>query len=122
MFPGTTVRSSSGERVVDRVGASPDLVVATVGAEPVADEGYAAVVVLDTWLSLARDDLRAAEEALRRWFNAAALVRRGGQPFSRSRRPRSRFQLRSFSVWRLSWSFLPRPSPISTFARPRSLK
>jgi primosomal protein N' (replication factor Y) len=78
MFPGTTVRSSSGERVVDRVGESADLVVATVGAEPVADEGYAAVVVLDTWLSLARDDLRAAEEALRRWLNAAALVRPGG--------------------------------------------
>jgi primosomal protein N' (replication factor Y) len=78
MFPGTTVRSSSGERVVDRVGASPDLVVATIGAEPVADGGYAAVVVLDTWLSLARDDLRAAEEALRRWFNAAVLVRPGG--------------------------------------------
>ncbi|WP_299928685.1 primosomal protein N' [uncultured Nocardioides sp.] len=78
MFPGTTVRSSSGDRVVDRVGASADLVVATVGAEPVADEGYAAVVVLDTWLSLARDDLRVAEEALRRWFNAAVLVRPGG--------------------------------------------
>lgn len=78
MFPGTTVRSSSGERVVDRVGESADLVVATVGAEPVAVAGYAAVVVLDTWLSLARDDLRAAEEALRRWLNAAALVRPGG--------------------------------------------
>ena len=78
MFPGTTVRSSSGDRVVERVGARADIVVATVGAEPVADEGYAAVVVLDTWLSLARDDLRAAEEALRRWINAAALVRVGG--------------------------------------------
>ena len=78
MFAGTTVRSSSGERVLDRVGASPEIVVATVGAEPVAAEGYAAVVVLDTWLSLARDDMRAAEEALRRWLNAAALVRAGG--------------------------------------------
>ena len=78
MFPGTTVRSSSGERVVERVGAPRDLVVATVGAEPVADEGYAAVVVLDTWLTLVRDDMRAAEEALRRWLNAAALVRPGG--------------------------------------------
>ena len=28
-----------------------------VGAEPVAEEGYAAVVVLDTWLTLARDDM-----------------------------------------------------------------
>jgi primosomal protein N' (replication factor Y) len=78
MFPGTTVRSSSGERVLDRIGAAADLVVATVGAEPAADEGYAAVVVLDTWLTLARDDLRASEEALRRWLNAGALVRRGG--------------------------------------------
>ncbi len=78
MFTGTTVRSSSGERVVERVGSQPDIVVATVGAEPVADGGYAAVVVLDTWLSLARDDMRAAEEALRRWINAAALVRAGG--------------------------------------------
>ena len=48
MFPGTTVRSSSGERVLATVGAAADIVVATVGAEPVADEGYAAVVVLDT--------------------------------------------------------------------------
>ncbi len=78
MFAGTTVRSSSGERVVERVGGQADIVVATVGAEPVADEGYAAVVILDTWLSLARDDMRAAEEALRRWLNAAALVRAGG--------------------------------------------
>ncbi|GAA1929663.1 primosomal protein N' [Nocardioides hwasunensis] len=77
-FAGTTVRSSSGERVLDRVGTSPDIVVATVGAEPVADDGYTAVVVLDTWLTLARDDLRADEEALRRWSNAAALVRAGG--------------------------------------------
>lgn len=78
MFPGTTVRSSSGERVVERVGGDADIVVATVGAEPVADAGYAAVVILDTWLTLVRDDMRAAEEALRRWLNAAALVRVGG--------------------------------------------
>lgn len=78
MFPGTTVRSSSGERVVEQVTDRTDLVVATVGAEPVADGGYAAVIILDTWLTLARDDMRAAEEALRRWLNAAALVRRGG--------------------------------------------
>jgi primosomal protein N' (replication factor Y) len=78
MFAGTTVRSSSGDRVLDRVGPSADIVVATVGAEPVAAEGYAAVVLLDTWLTLARDDLRVAEEALRRWLNAAALVRAGG--------------------------------------------
>ena len=78
-FPGTTVRSSSGDRVRATVPDRPDIVVATPGAEPVAEGGYAAVVLLDTWLTLARVDLRAAEEALRRWLNAAALVRPGGR-------------------------------------------
>jgi primosomal protein N' (replication factor Y) len=77
-FPGTTIRSSSGDRVVASVGDRPDLVVATVGAEPVATAGYAAVVLLDTWLTLARDDLRVSEEALRRWLGAAGLARPGG--------------------------------------------
>lgn len=78
-FTGTTIRSSSGDRVLARVGGRPDLVVATVGAEPVAEEGYTAVVILDTWLTLARDDLRAGEEAVRRWLGAAGLVRAGGR-------------------------------------------
>ena len=37
------------------------------------------MVILDTWLTLAREDLRATEEALRRWLGAAALVRPGGR-------------------------------------------
>ncbi|WP_081790342.1 primosomal protein N' [Nocardioides sp. URHA0032] len=78
-FPGTTVRTSSGERVVATVGDEPQIVVATPGAEPVAAGGYAAVVLLDTWLLLSRIDLRAEEEALRRWANAAALARPGGR-------------------------------------------
>ena len=77
-FPGTTVRSSSGDRVLARVGERPDIVVATIGAEPVAETGYAAVVLLDTWLTLARDDMRVQEEAVRRWLGAAGLVRPGG--------------------------------------------
>jgi primosomal protein N' (replication factor Y) (superfamily II helicase) len=77
-FPGVTVRTSSGDRVIASVDARPAIVVATPGAEPVAAEGYAAVVLLDTWLPLARADLRAAEEAVRRWANAGALVTPGG--------------------------------------------
>ena len=75
--PGVHVRHV----VVGRAGArrrsttSPAIVVATPGAEPVADGGYAAVLLLDTWLLLGRADLRATEEAVRRWANAAALVR-----------------------------------------------
>ena len=37
------------------------------------------MVILDTWLTLTRDDLRASEEALRRWLGAAGLVRPGGR-------------------------------------------
>ena len=74
-FPSFTVRTSSGERVLDEVPDKPALVVATPGAEPVAAGGYSCVVLLDTWLMLARTDLRATEESLRRWMNAAALAR-----------------------------------------------
>ncbi len=74
--PGIQVRtSSSGDRVLETVDGSPAIVVATPGAEPVASGGYAAVLLMDTWLLLARSDLRATEEAVRRWANAAALVR-----------------------------------------------
>ncbi len=75
-LPGVRVStSSSGERVLAEVDDRPAVVVATPGAEPVARGGYAAVLILDAWLMLARSDLRATEEAYRRWANAAALVR-----------------------------------------------
>ena len=74
-LPGTRVTTSSGERVLAEVDGRPAIVVATPGAEPVALGGYAAVLLLDAWLMLARSDLRANEEAFRRWANAAALVR-----------------------------------------------
>jgi primosomal protein N' (replication factor Y) len=74
-FPGTPVVVSGGATVVDTVPPAPALVVATPGAEPRADAGYAAAVLLDGWALLGRPSLRAAEEALRRWLNAAALVR-----------------------------------------------
>jgi primosomal protein N' (replication factor Y) len=76
-FVNVPVRTSGGGAVLDRIDAKPALVVATPGAEPVADGGYAAALLLDGWLMLSRPDLRAGEEALRRWLGAAALVRGG---------------------------------------------
>ncbi|MCZ4498182.1 MAG: hypothetical protein JWQ74_735 [Marmoricola sp.] len=78
-FPSVPVQTSSGDRVLSEVARRPAIVVATPGAEPGTPGGYAAVVLLDTWLLLARSDLRAEEEALRRWLNAAALVSPGGR-------------------------------------------
>jgi len=78
-FAGVRVRTSTGERVLASVPADPVLVVATPGAEPAAAGGYAAAVFLDADLVLSRAVLRVDEEALRRWLNAAALVRPSGQ-------------------------------------------
>lgn len=78
-FPGVRVVTSSGERVLSSVPAGRTIVVATPGAEPVAAGGYAAVVLLDTWLLLGRPDLRTEEEALRRWSNAIGLTAGGGR-------------------------------------------
>jgi len=77
-FPGVPVRASGGQHVLAAVPAEPALVIATPGAEPVAAGGYAAALLLDGWALLGRPSLRAAEEALRRWLNAAALVRPAG--------------------------------------------
>jgi primosomal protein N' (replication factor Y) len=43
----------------------------------VAPDGYGTALLLDGWALLSRADLRATEEALRRWMTAAALVRPG---------------------------------------------
>ena len=72
---GVPVRTSSGERVLDRVDGRPQVVVATPGAEPVAEGGYVAGLILDTALVLSRADLRTSEEAVRRWSQVTALVR-----------------------------------------------
>ncbi|ARF54377.1 primosomal protein N' [Streptomyces gilvosporeus] len=74
-FPAVPVRTSGRDHILDTVPDRPALVVSTPGAEPVAEGGYAAALLLDGWALLGRADLRAGEEALRRWLGAAALVR-----------------------------------------------
>ncbi|MFD5109121.1 primosomal protein N' [Streptomyces cinereoruber] len=74
-FPAVPVRTSGRDHVLDSVPGRPALVVSTPGAEPVAEGGYAAALLLDGWAMLGRPDLRAGEEALRRWIDAASLVR-----------------------------------------------
>ncbi len=80
-FPDTPVRGSGGgTEVLSTVPAGAALVVATPGAEPWVDgaaggAGYGTALLLDGWALLSRPDLRVAEETLRRWMAAAALVR-----------------------------------------------
>jgi primosomal protein N' (replication factor Y) (superfamily II helicase) len=78
-FGDVPVLTSGGSAVLDRVGPEPAIVVATPGAEPLADRSYSAAILLDGSAMLAAQSLRAAEEAVRRWLNAAALVRAAGQ-------------------------------------------
>ena len=74
-FSGTTVVTSGGGTVLSTVPRGPAVVVATPGAEPRVTGGYGAALLLDAWALLGRQDLRAAEDTMRRWLAAAALVR-----------------------------------------------
>ena len=78
-FPGVPIRGSGGAAVLDSVEPGPQVVVSTIGAEPAVPGGYAVALLLDGWALLGRADLRAAEDTLRRWMSAAALVRPSGQ-------------------------------------------
>lgn len=83
-FPGTpVVVSGAGEShgVVATVDASPRLVVATPGAEPMAGGGYRAVLLLDGGLMSSRPELGAGVSALRRWTNAVVLARSDARVF-----------------------------------------
>ena len=74
-FPGVPVHTSGAGAVLTSVSDNPSLVISTPGAEPVAENGYAATLLLDAWASMDRPTLDASEEALRRWLGAAALTR-----------------------------------------------
>ncbi|MEV6137530.1 primosomal protein N' [Nocardia sp. NPDC051990] len=78
-FPGVPIRGSSGGAILDTVEPGPQVIVATVGAEPVLPGGYGVALLLDGWALLSRADLRATEDTLRRWMSAATLVRTHGQ-------------------------------------------
>jgi primosomal protein N' (replication factor Y) len=73
-FPGTKVVQAGPDKTptIDQRSA---IVLATPGTAPEASAGYAACILLDVDLMLARADLRVGEESLRRWLAAVAKVR-----------------------------------------------
>ncbi len=73
-FPHVPVLASHGGHRLLTVPDTPAIVVATPGAEPVAEGGYRAVLLLDARSMLGRPSLDAEEDAARRWFAAAALA------------------------------------------------
>lgn len=76
-FPGVRVIVSDGAHPVQHVDDKPALVVATRGAEPIAANGYRAIILLDGARMLQAPELRIGESCLRWWANAAALAAPG---------------------------------------------
>ena len=77
-FPGVQIIESTAEQKNVTIKRSHAIVIATPGAEPQVDGGYSAVVILDAARMLARDSLRAEEDAVRYWSNAIASLSETG--------------------------------------------
>lgn len=75
IFSPHPVVDSSGERIIDEIAEGPRVVVATPSAAPRAPQGYGTVLLLDAWVMLQRQDMRADEDAIAAWAAAAALAR-----------------------------------------------
>ena len=73
-FPGIKVIIADGNHSVQNVDSSSALVIATPGAEPLAEGGYRAILLLDGERLRMRENLRVNEDVLRHWSNAAALA------------------------------------------------
>ena len=80
-FPGVQVVSTEGASPLLRVGPQPALVIATRGAEPVAEGGYTCALLLDGAAMLRRESLDTLEDSVRGWEHAISLVRPGGRVF-----------------------------------------
>lgn len=78
-FPGVPIREIT---IADRevaISNKPQIVVATPGTEPIAQNGYSAVLVIDGHSALSRDSLRASEDALRSWLTAISFMNSNGE-------------------------------------------
>jgi primosomal protein N' (replication factor Y) len=78
-FPGFPVIISAGDVIKERVESKPSLVLATPGAQPLVDEGYAAVVVLDTTRFFSHTDINSQERARELIFETSSLIRPTGK-------------------------------------------
>ena len=78
-FPGFPVVISSGDVIKERVDSKPALVLSTPGAQPYANGGYSAVVVLDAIRFFSHTDINGQERARELLFETASMVKVDGQ-------------------------------------------
>ena len=97
-FPRARIIVADAAHPVAEVGSQPAIVVATRGAEPVAPDGYRAVLLLDGERMLARESLRVAEDYVRTAANAIALAAPGSPVYLAGVGGRI---ARAFTTWRL---------------------
>lgn len=80
-FPNQSIVYSNKDHRLLELGSNPVIVIATPGAEPHVPDGYAAVIICNSRMMLERATLDAEEEARRRWFGIATMLRPGGALF-----------------------------------------
>jgi primosomal protein N' (replication factor Y) len=73
-FPNIPVAFSAGDVIKERIEAKPALVLATPGAQPQVEGGYAAVVILEGLRFFAHTDLRAQERARELFLETSSLI------------------------------------------------
>lgn len=77
-FPKLPVVISAGDVIKDRIEHKPALVLATSGAQPQVEGGYAAVVILDGMRFFSHTDLRTQERARELFFETSSLISPSG--------------------------------------------
>ena len=78
-FPNIPIISSSGDSIKNQISNEKSIVVATPGAQPLSQDGYSAVVILNVLSFFSHDDLAAGERAREMLFETCGLVRKDGQ-------------------------------------------
>jgi len=77
-FPKFPVIISAGDVIKDRIEHKPAFVLATSGAQPQVEGGYAAVVILDGMRFFSHTDLRTQERARELFLETSSLISQDG--------------------------------------------
>jgi primosomal protein N' (replication factor Y) len=78
-FPNHPIVNSSGDHIIRELSAAPSLVVATPGAVPRVELGYAGAVLLQGMRFFGHSDLRSNERAKDLFFETASLISSKGK-------------------------------------------
>jgi primosomal protein N' (replication factor Y) len=77
-FPNFPVIVSAGDVIKDQIEPKPALILATAGAQPQVEGGYAAVVILDGTRFFSHTDLRTQERARELFLESSSMISKVG--------------------------------------------